>query len=183
MSATTENESGEVFLPIRNYENLYLVSNKGNVMTLQNSASLKAGSLLSPAINRRGYRYVILHSNGCSKSRTVHSLVAEAFLGPRKECLQVNHIDGVKTNNNIENLEYVTQSENIRHAFRLGLAKARPQHGSHNGYAKLTEEQVREMREARRQGERYKAIAERYGIHPCTAQKVCSGYRWGHLKD
>lgn len=183
MIATKSKENSEVFLPIPNYESLYLVSNKGSVMTLQNSALLKAGSLLSPAINRQGYRYVILHNNGCSKSRTVHSLVAETFLGTRKEGMQVNHIDGVKTNNNVENLEYVTQSENLKHAFRLGLSKARPQHGSHNGYAKLTEEQVLEMREARRKGERYKAIAERYGVHPNTVQKVCSGYRWGHLKD
>lgn len=71
--------------------------------------------------NPQGYLVVALSLYCNVETRPVHQLVCEAFHGPRPEGMVVNHKDGVKTNNRADNLEWVTQSENLRHAFRSGL--------------------------------------------------------------
>jgi hypothetical protein len=70
-----------------------------------------------------GYRRSTMKINGKRRSVYTHALVAEAFIGPRPEGLSVNHKDGVKTNNRSSNLEYVTQRENLLHAWRTGLVR------------------------------------------------------------
>ena len=70
-----------------------------------------------------GYVYVYLYKNSKKKTLKVHRLVAETFLENKENKKQVNHKDGVKTNNCVENLEWATQSENQRHAFVIGLNK------------------------------------------------------------
>ena len=111
--------------------------------------------------------------DGKYHSLCVHTFVALAFHGDKPEGLQVNHIDGVKTNNSPDNLEYVTLSENLLHAYRLGLIK--PKVGSSNGNAKLTEQDVKEIREHAKNNGRYygrKMLAEKYGVSECTIKEV-----------
>lgn len=88
--------------------------------------------------NGRGYLRVVCGG----KLRSVHALVAEAFIGPRPSGLEVNHKDGDKRNNRPENLEYVTRSENMRHCFRIGLGN--PPRGDNHFSVKLkSAEQVK----------------------------------------
>ena len=95
----------------------YLVSNWGNVY------DLKKGRLLSLTPDRAGYlRCKIVLPSG-RKTVSVHRLVAGSFYDADISKYEVNHIDGVKTNNHIANLELVDRSENMLHAFRNGLAK------------------------------------------------------------
>lgn len=105
----------EIFKDIKGYEGLYQISNFGNVK------SLKRNIILKPSSNRKGYLHIILYKNHKSKNSIIHRLVAQAFIPNPENKPQVNHIDGNKRNNNVNNLEWVTNSENQKHAFKLHL--------------------------------------------------------------
>ena len=79
------------------------------------------GKTLRPQEDGNRRLFVTLSKNGKYKPTKVHKLVAAAFIGPRPEGLEINHIDGDHQNNAASNLEYCTQSENMKHAVRLGL--------------------------------------------------------------
>lgn len=104
----------EIWKPIKGYENLYLISNYGSVL------GIKRNNILKPGKHEKGYLMVVLTKNGISKTYKVHRLVANTFLG-EPNGMEVNHIDGDKTNNSVWNLEYCTHSENMAHAKSTGL--------------------------------------------------------------
>ena len=79
--------------------------------------------------NKKGYLYVVLSKNGKSKIVRIHRLVAQTFIPNLQNKPQVNHIDGIKSNNVVSNLEWCTNSENQKHAFKLGLQN---NHGNNN---------------------------------------------------
>jgi hypothetical protein len=93
----------------------YLITLDGKVFSM---ISMK---FLSPNNDGRGYMSVELYNNGISKRRLIHRLVAEAYLPNIKKKEQVNHINGIKSDNCLLNLEWNTSSENNKHAFRTGL--------------------------------------------------------------
>lgn len=109
------NKQNEIFIPVRGYEGLYEVSNRGNVRSIYRGRN--TGRLLVQSINN-GYPFVTL-SNGKSLTRTVHRLVAEAFLSNPDNKPTVNHKDGNRSNNSLENLEWATRSEQQIHAFHV----------------------------------------------------------------
>ena len=110
----------EIYLPVKNYEGLYEVSNLGNIKSLSRivrhplSDKLLKERLLKTPTSGNGYLVLNLLKNGKQKTRTVHQLVAEAFLGfvPNGSTLVVNHINFIRSDNRIENLEIVTMREN-----------------------------------------------------------------------
>ena len=104
---------------IPGYEGLYKVSEDGSIFCCSKNG--KPEKIKKTSINRGGYEVVGLWKNGKSKTVTVHSLVALAFIGKREYGYQINHKNGVKTDNNVMNLEYVTASENTKHAWDNGL--------------------------------------------------------------
>lgn len=118
----------EEWKDIKGYEGFYQVSNYGMVRSVDRftnrdgGAQFRKGQLLSPGKDRWGYRFVILQ-NRTKKCKMIHRLVSAAFLDPIPGKPIVNHIDGNKSNNAVDNLEYCTQSENMRHAFATGLHK------------------------------------------------------------
>ena len=112
----------EIWRDVVGYEGLYQVSNLGRVKSLPR-ATTKGKTLRIHINNRNKYCYVCLCDNNKKAQKRVHVLVANAFLGDNPNKLQVNHIDGNKTNNHITNLEYCTQSENMQHAYLMGLEK------------------------------------------------------------
>jgi hypothetical protein len=137
------------------------------------------GVFLSPETVKGGYLRVKLSIGGQQQHHLVHVLVAAAFIGPRPEGKEVNHKDGIKTNNAVANLEYVTPSENVRHSIaELGVQRAK---GSANGWARLTEELVREMRKRAAKGESAAALAREFNVHHTTAHRAISGIRWSHV--
>jgi DNA-binding NarL/FixJ family response regulator len=111
----------EIWLPIPNYEGLYEISNLGRVRRLRG----KDGTILKPFIDTHGYLIVTLSKNSQKKLIRIHRLVALIFLPNPENKAQVNHIDGNKFNNRIDNLEWSTKIENQRHAERMGLAGRR----------------------------------------------------------
>ena len=107
----------ETFRDIKGFEGLYKIGNFGSVI------SLKKNKKLSHCYASTGYPKVGLYKDGIVYQKHVHRLVAEAFIENPQNKPQVNHIDGDKRNCSVENLEWVTPSENGLHAYRTGLAK------------------------------------------------------------
>lgn len=118
----------EIWKDIQDYEGLYQVSNLGNIKSLHFGAKanhpnwkLQQEKNLKPRIATSGYYRVELYKSHTKKYFYVHRLVATAFIANPQNKTEVNHIDGNKLNNHIENLEWNTKSENIRHSFKTGL--------------------------------------------------------------
>lgn len=106
----------EIWKDIKGYEGLYQVSNLGRVK------SLKKSKIITPKLIH-SYFSVILYNKKNYKNFRIHRLVAQAFISNPNNYPQVNHIDGNKLNNVLENLEWCTQSHNMKEAYRIGLEK------------------------------------------------------------
>jgi len=122
---------GEIWRAISGFEGLYEASSLGRVRSLDRvivQASKwgtemrfpKRGKVLTPRPDGSGYPVLQLRRDNRSHAINVHRLIAIAFLGERKG-MHVNHINGIKSDNRIENLEWCTRSENMQHARRIGL--------------------------------------------------------------
>ena len=159
---------------IPGYED-YEVDTNGRVWSFK--SGIKTEKKLSFRAN--GYLSVGLFNNGKFKNCLVHRLIMLTFCGESN--LQVNHIDGDKTNNNLTNLEYCTASENIRHAFKTGLNKSK---GEGNTNSKLTEKDVIGIKTALLAP--YRGInvdlGRKYGVKNVTISSIRSGRSWKHVK-
>ena len=98
----------EIWKPIKGYEGLYLISNLGRIKSLDRTVY---------QLHKDGYARVGLHKNGEMKTYSVHRLVGEHFLEKKPGKDYINHLDCNKANNNVNNLEWCTQSENIQYAY------------------------------------------------------------------
>jgi len=172
--------TAERWLPVVGYEGWYEVSNLGRVKRVRPGRRTRVGKILKPGRNSSGYGSVCLYVNGVRRSRPVHILAATAFIGPYPAGKEVNHKDGIKANCHIENLEYVTQSENSLHAYALGLHK--PCRGEDSGCAKLTEEDVHNVRR-RSKEETQRSIAESLGVKRASISKIVTGRSWAWLAE
>ena len=105
-----------VWIPVSGYEGLYSINENGHVY------GHKRNKLIKPYINQSGYKKCALSKNSIVKHVSVHRILAATFLENAENKPQVNHMDGNKLNNNLSNLEWVTGSENIQHAFATGLS-------------------------------------------------------------
>jgi len=149
----------------------YAVTDDGRVW------SYKTNKWLSQANTGNGYKSVRLHG----KSHSVHRLVAKAFCDNPKDKGYVNHLDGDKHNNHVDNLEWVTHSENMKHACENGLqinsekqreaaAKQAYEMGMQN--RKLTMQQAREIRQRHSAGEKLKPLSDEYGVSVFVASNI-----------
>ena len=110
----------EIYKDIEGFEGLYQVSNLGRVKSLNYNHTGKEG-VLTPALNSYGYCKVSLWKNGKMRVKSIHRLVADAFIDNPNNLPCVNHINGVKTDNSVENLEWCTYKENNAHAIENNL--------------------------------------------------------------
>jgi hypothetical protein len=166
----------EIWLPVIGYEGRYEVSNTGLVRSRKKSS----WKILKPNVLKRGYSIVRLFngSRKTAKDILVHILVAASFLGEKPNGMQVNHIDGNKSNNHINNLEYLTGKENMQHAVKLGLFPSRK--GEAHPSVKLKALQVQEIRALH--GTRpITEIAKDFGITRMTASAIIHRRLWKHL--
>jgi len=106
----------ERWLPVVGYEGWYEVSDHGRVRRKKPGGGSFINKILRSAASSRGYLHVDLYKHGKNKICSVHRLVVESFIGPYPKGFETNHIDGVKTNNCLANLECVSSSQNKIHA-------------------------------------------------------------------
>jgi hypothetical protein len=122
-------------------DTIYSISNFGQVINNRTNKLLKIG------INRNGYPSIFLYTNNGRKMLRVHSMVAHSFIGPIKDGQMVNHINGIKTDNRVENLEYCTHGENMKHAYNIGLKKGMK--GEMNPNSRFTSDEILFIRSLR----------------------------------
>src|SRR5690606_9570177 len=114
------------------YKNRYQVSSLGRIRSVDrlvfirdNAKRISRGKILSLGTNELGYKFVILYKKNIGKVFRVHRLVAIHFIKKRKNRPEVNHIDGIKSNNYASNLEWCNRKENLLHAIRTGLRSSK----------------------------------------------------------
>ena len=172
-------QHAEKWLPVRGYEGKYEVSSRGRVR------SVRTGKVLAQCLWNSGYMGVSLWANNKGVNRSVHRLMAESFLNLEPE-LQVNHIDGNKLNNSLENLEVVTPSENSRHRYHvLGFQNLAPMVGAENPNACAVERLALDGTPLKRYPSQSDAVREGFRASCITeccngTQKTHKGYRWRH---
>lgn len=119
----------EKWSPIKEYEDYYAISNFGNVKSVERKVKNRNGyrivkeRILKPSISNKGYYLVALSKNGKSHTLAIHKMVMEHFNRCAFDYEVINHIDHNKLNNNISNLEYITQKENVKDAWNNGLCE------------------------------------------------------------
>jgi len=160
--------------PIKGYEGYYEVDSQGNVYSCKTNRARRKG-ILKPH-EKNGYLAVNLILNGKTKHYYIHRLVAEAFIPNPDSLREVNHKDTNKHNNCVDNLEWCDRRYNLQHSYDNGLKRMGESHGCH----KLTEADVRFIRENHAPGTKYsqKGLAEVFGVKQCTISAILNRKLW-----
>ena len=169
----------EQWRPVPGYEGLYEVSDLGRVKSVNRLCeggkgylARFPGKLLKPqTCLRGGYLEVSLSKDGKRKHRTIHSLVAEAFLGARPEKYDVMHLDGNRKNNTLSNLRYGSRADNLHQTYEYGGAQAA---------GKLTADDVHDIRKRLSTGSSPSDLAKEYGVNSAAIYHIRNGttFKW-----
>lgn len=158
----------------------YEIFENGQVLSLPRFGV--SGRFLKPRTRPDGYIQVTLTKDGKGYQKLLHCLLAEAFLGDRPKGQDVNHINGYKDDNRVENLEYCTRSENCKHAERLGLVpRCR---GDKHHKSRLKADQVHAIcRELLNTTRPQTEIAKEYGVGNNVISNIMRGVSWKHISQ
>ena len=169
---------------VKGYEGLYEVNENGNVFSVErivvsgkNEKCVRKFERKEKAQRRDKYGYfrVSLSKEGKVKAISVHRLVAITFVeGDSK--LTVNHKDGNKLNNHYSNLEFISSSENVKHAYRTGLTKSV---GVNSVLSKLSEKEVKEILKS---DLTLQKLADKYNVHKSTIHRIKKGIGYSNVK-
>jgi hypothetical protein len=180
-SIKVNNLEYEVWKSIPNFDKRYFVSNFGRIK----STKYKGGNterLIKPALSKGYLKSVFINENGKYQSINVHRLICLAF-NPIKnyKIFEVNHKNGIKTDNNIENLEWCTRQENIKHSIDNKLQT--PFKGEEIGNSKLKEFEVKEIRIIASLNKRYgrRKLAKYYNVSEDTIKSIVNNKTWNHI--
>ena len=171
----------EEFKDIKGYEGLYQISNFGRIKSLKRDCGNQycdIDKILSLKMDSYGYPQQVLCKNGKRKSHKIHRLVAIHFIENIENKAQINHINGIKTDNNVTNLEWTTMSENIVHAYSLRLIDRR---GVKNTMSKLNESQVLEIRKMKELGASISDIKNVFNVSISVIYNIIKRKLWPHI--
>lgn len=164
------------------YEGLYKIDRQGDITN-------RYGKKLKPHLGDRGYFKLVLCKNGKTTTVTIHRLIALHFIPNLENKPHVNHINSVKTDNRIENLEWCTHLENMQHYHkslppkqkRINEQPRAGMLGERNWNSKLTLEDVLSIKEMLKSGVKQKDIATLFNVKAPTIQGISSGKAWKHV--
>lgn len=157
----------EILLQIENYPN-YKVSNFGYIYSIKTHRKLK------PFISKAGYEMISLCNSEGVRKYSVHRLVAKHFCVPEtSEDIIVNHKDGIRLNNKVDNLEWTTYSKNNLHSFQIGTNV--PVFGEKHFASKLSNNDVIEIKKLLEQGLSQQKIAKKFNVSPTYISHIKRG--------
>lgn len=172
----------ELWMPIPSLNGFYEASTLGRIRSVNRISILGAylrpikGKIIKATCHpKTGYYYISICIDGLIGTRLVHRLIAETWIPNPENKPHVNHKKGIKTDNRVSELEWVTISENRLHSFKTGLQTAR---GVKNSQVKLSELDVQQIRES---NDRNGVIANQFNISPSTVCDIKSRRSWSHL--
>lgn len=168
-SAFQERKGESMWKDIKGYEGHYQVSDDGRVRSLKSKEPL----VMKPHPAGRGYETVCLCKNGNAKHAYIHRLVAEIFLENPENKPTVNHKDGNRLNNHVDNLEFMTYSENNQHAYDHEIHDR----GERHYRARLTETDVAYIK-AQGKFTTFQKIADQFGVSKATIRDILVGKTW-----
>lgn len=153
----------------------YMITNNGEVFSKRNKKPVKHYK------NHSGYTVVVLHYKNTIKKFSLHRLLAETFIANPEDKPCVNHINGIKTDYRIENLEWCTYSENIKHAYKEGLRARQDLKGDKNPNSKLSEQEVKDIYEYLKIGIKVSLLCKKYKVTKDTIMGIKRGFYWKSL--
>lgn len=172
-------------MDIKGYEGLYKINDNFEIESLDRYKTNQKGNkifikgiILKQFLDNWGYKQVYLYKNGKKKTIKVHRIIAEAFIPNPEHKETVNHINGIKTDNRIENLEWCTNKENFNHAIKNGLVV---HYGENNKLAKLTDNKVREIFKLRKSGMTHINISKIFGVSRPVISNILARKYWKHV--
>lgn len=170
-----EFDSTTEYRPIPNYSG-YFAGTDGSIWTIRRHNKNKP-KRLNPKPNRYGYFQVALSFNNKEVGRHVHSLILETFVGPRPDGYVTRHLNNIKTDNRLENLEWSTQAVNLSDRFKFGTVRL----GEDHGMSKLTEKDVLEIIGLLKDGMIFADISRKIGISKFAISCIASKRTWKHI--
>ena len=169
----------EVWKSISGYEQLYEISNLGRVKSLPRlikarNPFISKEYIRKPVLYNNGYLCIRLSKDGFVKNHSLHRLIATEFLNKLDESYEVNHIDGNKLNNSLDNLEWVTKADNQKHAHKLGLNKSnfKPMFEELNGNSKLSKTEIIIIKDKLSKGISQRRIADEHNVTQATIADI-----------
>jgi hypothetical protein len=171
--------------PVTEFEGLYEVSDSGSVRSVTRSVTASRGEGNVPRYgkerklwsDKNGYMCVDLSKNGKVYKCKVHRLVAGAFLPNEKGLPVVNHLNSVRYDNRVGNLEWSTHADNSKHAAETGVFNA----AQNPNRSKLLPETVKAVRKAYKEGKSLREISEEFGVTRSNASNIVNHKSWREL--
>jgi len=184
-----EQQKEEIWKPIKGFEDRYQISNYGNVESLTREVTeyrrtyIRKGKILNKYYDKEGYYKVKLYKGDATfRNAPVHRLIAETFLDNSNNYKEVNHKDGNPNNNYIDNLEWCSKNQNVKHAYDTGLKKLENYTGEGNACSKLTKEQVISIREEYATGTTsLNKLAKKYSVVMGNIHSIIKRNTWKYV--